>query len=137
MNDKIYQLCKGAVVGCAFALLCSIVACQNPKEISYEELLLGKWQATQLMEQDSLLKFDLSAVQLEFFEGNRYGFKGTLRELEAGTYRVQKDLLFTNDTLAQPPHEKVVRILNLTLDSLQLEMLDQNRKRVLGLERAK
>ena len=130
-----FPICKGTAIGCAFAFFLFLFSCQTDSAVNYEELLLGKWQATALTEQDSLMDIDLRSVQLDFQLGNRYNYRGTLKEVEAGSYRVQKDLLFTKDTIVKPPQEKVVKILKLTIDSLQIEMLDKDKRRVLDLRK--
>ncbi len=119
-------------------LICLIwfnISCQNEEKVDKNALLIGNWQAVQLVENDTVLGINLDAVRLQFYPAQQYTFHGTLKEEEAGTYRVQKDLLFTNDTLVQPAHEKVVKILKLSLDSLQIEMLDKDRKRILDLKK--
>lgn len=126
---------KGTVIGCALVILSLLMACQADSPANHKDWLLGKWQATSLTEQDSLLAIDLQAVQLEFLASDRYGYHGTLKEMEAGTYRMQKDLLFTIDTTVQVPNEKVVKILKLTPDSLQIEMVDAGKRRVLDLQK--
>lgn len=125
---KVFVLC----------LLCSfIISCQQETQEDKKALLIGQWQATNLLEETDTLGIDLNAVQLEFHTTKQYSFHGTLNELEAGTYRIQKDLLFTKDTLSQPPHEKVVKILKLNTDSLQLEMRDKDKKRILDLRKVR
>lgn len=136
---SIYQLARLGII--KFTTICfvcfAIISCQNDQKVDKTALLIGQWQATALVEEQDTLGIDLQAVQLHFHPRQKYNFHGTLKEIEAGTYRIQKDLLFTKDTLINPPHEKVVKILKLTADSLQLEMQDKDKTRILDLRKVK
>jgi len=116
-----------------FLVLMSLIyACSSEKE----NLLLGKWQATQLTENGKPLEMDLKEVYFNFDEQDRYHFSSTLNYREAGFYQHNNNLLYTTDTLTPNKSRKAVKIIKLDDQLLELEMEDHGKKRVLLLKKA-
>ena len=69
-----------------------LVACSNVQE----EKLVGKWQATSLMEDEMPIPVLPSEVGFEFFDNGYYHFRSTLNYREAGTFSVRGSLPFTH-----------------------------------------
>ena len=123
MNPKVIPLFL-------FILLWS--ACSNRAENE----LVGHWQGVELTEEGEPLNLDPGEIRFEFFPNNRYSFSSTLKYQEAGTFRVQTQHLFTKDTIHAGATDKAVRIVQLEVDTLLLEMKDQEKTRMLKLLRA-
>lgn len=102
-----------------------------------KDLLVGKWQAVELYEQDEQVEMDLNPVYFEFFENDRYYFQSTLKFSEAGRYYTVGQLLYTTDTTAAEPFEKAVKVTQLSRDSLAFLMNDKGTKKALQLVRMK
>ncbi len=100
-------------------------------------MLLGRWQAVELLEKEEKVEMDLSSVHFEFFADERYHFQSTLNLSGAGRFYTIGPLLYTTDTTVTEPLEKAVRIVQLTPDSLAFLMLDQGIERHLQLIRKK
>ena len=106
-------------------------ACSNIQE----KKLLGKWQASSLMEDGMPMPVTPSEVGFEFFEKGYYHFRSTLNYREAGIFSVNGSLLYTMDTINEASTEKSVQILNLTKDSLFLKMNADGKLRIVKLFR--
>ncbi|MEM6697363.1 MAG: hypothetical protein AAF599_03135, partial [Bacteroidota bacterium] len=100
-----------------------------------ENLLLGKWQATQLIEEGDSVKMDLAEVGFLFDEQGRYQFQSTLNYREAGFYTKNNNLLYTTDTLTENRNRQAVKILKLKEGLLELGMVDRGKERVLSLKK--
>ncbi len=98
-------------------LLACCIACQPA-----EQPLLGHWQGTALTENGDSVAVDTDLIQLDIQADRRYRFASTLLYVEAGTYRLDGDYLYTTDTTQRNPGEKAVRIEYLQNDSLILDM---------------
>ncbi len=114
-----------------FALLSLLFsACEPPID---NTLLLGQWQAVAMVEADKVNE-DITDIRFNFSDADTYTYQGGPSYQEAGHYRIQGDLLYSTDTLAQQRVEKVVRIIKLTSDTLFLQMnkggLDQEMRLV-------
>lgn len=103
--------------------------CTNEKE----QFLVGKWQATKLMEADQILDVPVEEVFFTFNENKIYTFNSTLNYKEAGKYEQSGNILYTTDTLQKDAKRKAVKILTLDETSLKLEMEDEDRKLILDL----
>lgn len=99
-----------------------------------DQLLLGEWQATELLEEGKPLEIDVQEINLNF-EGNTYTFSSTLNYKEAGSYFVDDSYLFTTDTVNLASTEKAVEIVTLTNDTLILKMNDLGKERLLKLQK--
>lgn len=110
-----------------------LVGCANVQE----QKLVGKWQATSLVEDGMPIPVPPSEVGFEFFPNGYYHFRSTLNYKEAGTFSVANSLLYTLDTLNEASTEKSVQILDLTPDSLFLKMNNEGKERIVKLGRLK
>lgn len=108
-----------------------LVGCGNMQE----QKLVGKWQATSMMEDGMPIPVPPSEVGFEFLSNGYYHFRSTLNYKEAGTFSVSNGLLYTLDTLNEASTEKSVQILDLTKDSLFLKMNDEGKERIVKLGR--
>ena len=97
--------------------------------------MVGKWQASSLMEDGMPIPVPPSEVGFEFFNNGYYNFRSTLNYLEAGTFSVKGSLLYTMDTLNEASSEKSVQILALTKDSLFLKMNAEGKLQLVKLFR--
>ncbi|MFT5016552.1 MAG: hypothetical protein ACJA0J_001852 [Bdellovibrionota bacterium] len=98
-----------------------------------DKLLLGEWQATEVLESGDSLKLDPAQVGFLFRPDNRYTFRSTLRYEEAGTWRYSKGLLMAQDTTRENSLERVVAVEKLTIDSLEIRMLSDGEEQWLIL----
>lgn len=106
----------------------------NCKQVD-ETLLIGKWQATEIVEGGELLDIDYSPVNFEFNQQGQYVFNSTIDYKESGRYYVMKELLFTLDTLNKASSEKAVEVSTLTTDSLVLKMMANGKDKIMRLYR--
>jgi len=98
-----------------------------------DKLLLGEWQATEVLESGDSLKLDPAQVGFLFRPDNRYTFRSTLRYEEAGTWRYSEGLLTAQDTTRENSLERVVAVEKLTIDSLEIRMLSDGEEQWLIL----
>ena len=98
-----------------------------------DELLIGRWQAAELKEEEAPVPVNLDAISFEFNTDYQYTFSSTLNYREAGTYFIDARFLYTTDTINQASTEKAVEILTLTEDSLHLRMMENGKERLLKL----
>jgi hypothetical protein len=101
---------------CVSLLLLS--ACQSDKE----KLLVGKWNATQLVECEEVVPINTSLINLEFKSNGQYIFNSTLNIHEEGKFRLSDAYLYTQDKIKRGAPEKAVFIKALSSDSLVLQM---------------
>lgn len=99
--------------------------------------LAGKWELTKFIEQGKEKKINVNEVSFEFFESGRYDFNSTLNYSESGRYYTMGQLLYTTDTTVSNPIEKVVKVINLTTDSLHFKMNDKGIDQDLYLSKVK
>ena len=97
-----------------------------------KEELYGTWEAVALTEEGKSLSINLQEIKLSF-EAQTYLFESTLQYKEAGNYRLQSNLLLTQDTLKENVLEKGIEISRLSKDSLFLRMNEQGRERLLTM----
>lgn len=95
-------------------------ACQ-PEHVPSDKVLTGKWQAYCALQNADTLLIDLKPIYLELMENERYQFRGVLNQQEAGTWRREKDLLYTLDT-THASAEKAMRIRSYGSDTLSIQM---------------
>jgi len=119
-----------------FAIIASLFllcGCDNPNK----KLLIGKWQADKILEENKPLEVDFSSINFNFTEAGMYNYQSTLDYREAGSYYLQSNLLYTLDTLNEASMEKAVKITKLTQDSLFLKMNEDGKERIMRLFRVK
>ncbi len=119
--------------GLVAVLFLGWMACQP----SQEQLLCGKWQAFETLENDMPLKVDHSAIGFEFNDDGYYQFTSTLGYRESGRFSIKGDMLYTLDTVNKASSEKGVQIEKLTCDSLFLRMEADGNERILKLYKVK
>jgi hypothetical protein len=95
--------------------------------------ICGKWQTVAVTEEGEVVNMDLSAMKFEFQNNGIYNYKSTQDYIEAGSFSIQGDLLYTLDTINKASSEKAVRILKLTRDSLLLQMMAGSKERIFSL----
>jgi hypothetical protein len=112
-------------------ILLALASCKTETE----QRIVGKWQATQLMECDNLVPIQTELVDIEFTGNGNYVFHSTLNIKEEGTYRLKKNYLFTQDKLSDKAPEKAVLIKELNQDSMILQMSYKGKDQFLTLKR--
>ncbi len=120
-----------ALLGLLFCLFI-LSACGDGLD---EKLLVGKWQAFELLENEEVVDLDLSPVYFEFSANERYHFQSTLKFSESGRYYTMGHLLYTTDTTTTEAFEKAVKIVQLNQDSMSFLMNDQGVGKQLRLVR--
>lgn len=115
----------------AFLLALSLLFwCCGDRE---DALLIGAWEASQVLENGDSLRLDPSEVGFSFTPNNRYVFRSTLRYTEAGTWRYDNGFLFARDTTNTAAEERIVAIEKLTADSLEIRMMAGEQERRITL----
>jgi hypothetical protein len=97
--------------------------------------LIGDWQAISITQEGDTLKIDPKIVKFTFNKDEGYTFRSTLNYQESGTYYIINKQLFTMDTLNRASTEKIVEILQLSPDSLNLKMNDAGKERLMKLKK--
>jgi hypothetical protein len=105
------------ISGLFVSLLC-LSACKSDKE----KLIIGKWNAAQLVECEEVVPINTSLVNLEFKDNGTYVFNSTLNVHEEGKFRLSNEYLYTQDKLKTNAGEKAVFIKSISTDSLVLQM---------------
>lgn len=100
-----------------------------------KSLLVGKWQAIELLEDGQPMEADIEVIHFQFDKNRQYTYAGTLNYHEAGVYSIESKYLYTLDTLNQATTEKAVEIVQLTKDSLRLRMNDTGKERLMILKK--
>ncbi|MEM9849637.1 MAG: hypothetical protein AAF847_17240 [Bacteroidota bacterium] len=117
-----------------FILLLTLLLACNPST-QKEDLLRGKWEATELLESDSSLQVNLNEIWFVFDDQQNYYFHSTLNYEEAGRYELSGNLLYTTDTTRTTAKRKAVKLLELDENNLKIEMKDQQAVRILSLNK--
>jgi hypothetical protein len=97
--------------------------------------LIGEWQAISITQEGDSLEIDPKIVKFTFNKDEGYTFRSTLNYQESGTYYIINKQLFTMDTLNRASTEKIVEILQLSPDSLNLKMNDAGKERLMKLKK--
>ena len=114
------------------ASICLLIsACKSEKE----KQLIGKWEATQLVECEDIIPVQTDIVNIEFQSNGTYIFNSTLNVHEQGDFHLEGNYLLMQDKIKSNTPEKVVLITNLTNDSLVLEMNYKGKEQFLTLNR--
>lgn len=111
----------------------NLLSCNNERP----NLLSGKWKATRLTENDKVLNVNLDEITFSFTDDNLYVYTSTLNYREAGSYYLKSNYLYTTDTLNQASTEKVVELIQITADSMQIRMEETGQERLLTLIKEK
>jgi len=111
-------------------LLMLLASCNKVAEVD----LAGNWQAIEVTEEGSPLTLEVEQIKMNFHP-TYYEYTSTLKYKEAGTYRIQSNLLFTKDTLKKEGLEKAVEISKIGPDSLFFRMNEKGKERVLKMIR--
>jgi len=86
-----------------------------------ETLLHGKWKVASMIEKGEITDKGADQAVFNFMPNNSYTYTISYYK-EAGNFHTKDGKLYTTDTLNSDRIEKVVRVLNITSDSLILEM---------------
>ena len=103
--------------------------------LDYSKELIGSWQAVEVTQEGAPMDLSPEEVNMSFDNDGRYRFQGTLNYIEAGSYYLEKDLLYTLDTINGQSVQKVVQITDLQNDSLTIRMQAGDQQQVLKLVR--
>ena len=110
----------------AFALI-ALAACQKTNDKN--PALLGKWQGTEWLIFDKPSGMDAAQVNFEFKEDGTYTAQFAAQN-QSGTWRTEKDKLYTQETGKQ---EIMVKLLKIDASSLDFEMNRGGQKETLKL----
>jgi heat shock protein HslJ len=91
------------------------IACTDTKN---NQLIIGKWKGAQWESNGKTLDRNVTSTYFSFDEKGTYSFENN-GNIEAGTYKVENDNLFTKPKNQQ---EMMVKITKLTGDSLVFDM---------------
>lgn len=108
-------------------------ACKNDNEM--QQKIVGKWYAAQLIECDEVIPIERENVNLALSENGKYIFNSTLNIHEEGDFNVKDSLLYTKDLLKNDATIKVVKIVKLNHDTLELAMNYKGKEQILSLLR--
>lgn len=106
-------------------------ACQTTEE----KLIIGKWNAYELLECEDIVPINTTIVNLEFKSNGTYIFNSTLNIHEEGKYYLNGGYLFTKDNIKPNATEKAVFIKSIAQDTLVLEMSFKGKEQFLTLVR--
>lgn len=96
-----------------------------------EDTLRGRWGAAAFFEEGQSVAAPLDEVSLEFLPTGQYVFRGPFKYSEAGRFKCSMHYLLLTDTTVFPPHEKTLKVLFLSPDSLKIRMEKDGRQQVL------
>lgn len=119
-------------IGTSLLLVSIAIACN-----SREQLICGKWQAYQTLENHMPLQIDHSEITFVFDAHGLYQYTGSNGYREMGTFSIRDNTLYTLDTLNKASSEKALEIVKLTPDSLFLGMTVEGNPRILKLYKVK
>ncbi len=110
-----------------------LFACKNVEK----QKLVGKWQATSILEDGMPMPIPVNVVGFEFFPNGYYNFRSTLEYKEAGTFDVSGSFLHTLDTINEASTQKAVQIMQVSEDSLLLKMNADGKEQLIKLFKIK
>lgn len=108
-----------------------ISGCTSPSEKD----LIGTWEAYNITEEEEPIEVDYPSVKLMLNQDGTYEYRGTLNYREAGLWSLESRLLQTKDTLKPDGEQRSVYILSIARDSLELQMAEQDKTRVMKMKR--
>lgn len=94
-----------------------------------ETLLHGKWKVASMMEKGQPTDKGADLATFNFFPNGTYTYELSHYK-EAGNYDTKDGKLYTTDTLNSDRIKKVVRVVNITTDSLVLQMNNSGIKQI-------
>jgi len=97
--------------------ICFIFSCNKLDQT----LLHGKWKGVTMTEKGKIVDKGADQSEFNFYPNGTYSYEISHHK-EAGTFRTVEDKLYTTDTINDNRLEKVVRVSQLTADSLFLKM---------------
>lgn len=112
----------------ALAIL-ALAACQKANDKN--PALLGKWQGTEWLIFDKPSGMDATQVNFEFKDDGTYTAQFAAQN-QSGTWRTEKDKLYTQETGKQ---EIMVKLLKMDATSLDFEMNRGGQKETLKLKK--
>jgi hypothetical protein len=118
---------------CWLSVSIACLACQNVEK----QKLVGKWQATSILEDGMPMPIPASVVGFEFFPNGYYNFRSTLEYKEVGTFDVSGNFLHTLDTINEASTPKTVQIMLVNEDSLLLKMNADGKEQLIKLFKIK
>ncbi|HRI61541.1 MAG TPA: lipocalin family protein, partial [Saprospiraceae bacterium] len=92
--------------------IATLVSCQKGNDKN--PLLLGQWQGTEWLIFDKLSDIDASKVQFEFKDDGSYTAQFG-NQNQSGTWRTEKDKLYTTETGKKEIMVKLLQVDNTTL----------------------
>jgi hypothetical protein len=104
------------------------IGCSNP----LEDAVLGNWTASSITEEGKSLDVNTGEVKLNLRENGQYEYYSTLNYKESGSWFLDENLLFTNDTIHKAG-QKAVLILETKPDTIVLKMVENGKERLLTL----
>lgn len=107
--------------------LLTITACQKVNDKN--PALLGNWQGTEWLIMDKTSDIDATQVGFEFKEDGSYSAKFG-NQNQSGTWRTEKDKLYTTETGKQ---EILVKLLKYDGAALEFEMNRGGQKEILKM----
>lgn len=105
-----------------------LAGCGNP----LQDVVIGNWTAAQITEGGEKLDVNIGEVQLSLLKNGDYKYSSTLNYREAGSWFLDENLLFTNDTIHKAG-QKAVMIIKAQKDTLVLKMVENGKERMLTL----
>ncbi len=117
-----------------FAIILSIIIIASCSQWSGMDLE-GTWEATSILEEDQPLEVDYPSVKLDLKDDGTYEYTGTLNYREAGKWSTKSNYLYTIDTLIPDGAQKIVFIKSYSRDSLEIQMVQQEKVRILKMKR--
>jgi len=115
-----------------FILLLVLIftSCGNP----LQDIVIGNWTAAQITEEGKKLDVNVGEVKLNLEENGTYQYESTLNYQEAGSWFLDENLLFTNDTIHKSG-QKAVMILEARQDTIVLKMIENGKERLLTMSK--
>lgn len=115
-----------------FAIILSFMIISSCSQWSAQDLT-GLWEATSVTEEDQSLEVDYPSISLLLNTDGTYEYSGTLNYREAGKWSVKSNYLYTRDTLKPDGDQKIVFIKSFSKDTLELQMAEAEKTRILKM----
>lgn len=113
-----------------------LIACASLQACTLSEKdLVGAWQAVSFYENGQSVVTNLDSVSLHLAPQGGYEFRSQGFYREAGTYRISAKYLFLTDTTQTPAKEHIVKVLNISADTLKICMSLGGKEQVLFFAR--
>ncbi len=112
------------------ACCCSQIACTFD-----QNQLAGNWQAVAFYENGKTRNVPLDSVVISLDNQGGYQFRSQGFYQESGSYRISASYLFLTDTSVRPALQHTVKVLDVSDDSLKIEMSSADKTQVLFFAR--